>query len=124
MNVVSTFLLALLMIPKLQETAMRYKTTPNLTVVTSELHFVTPVGSPVSSTLRGCANDIQFSERKATPIFETLNDKSKANMTDRYNLSKLLEVFVCREIARQHSVDQLKFTMNFVSKYTPPSACT
>ena len=36
-------------------------------------------------------------------------------MTDRYNVSKLLEVFACREIAREHPVKQLKVSLNFVS---------
>jgi len=43
-NVTSTFLLALLLIPKLQESGKINAVTPTLTVVTSELHFVTPVG--------------------------------------------------------------------------------
>ena len=43
-NVVSTFLLALLILPKLQETAQVYNIVPNLCVVSSELHFVTAVG--------------------------------------------------------------------------------
>lgn len=42
-NVVSTFLLALLILPKLQETGRQYNITPNLTIVSSEVHFVTAV---------------------------------------------------------------------------------
>lgn len=38
-------------------------------------------------------------------------------MVDRYNVSKMLEVLSCREIARQHPVSQLKVTLNFVSTY-------
>ena len=37
-------------------------------------------------------------------------------MTDRYNVSKLLEVLSCREIARHHPNSQMKVTLNFVSK--------
>jgi hypothetical protein len=36
-------------------------------------------------------------------------------MNDRYNVSKLLEVFACREIAKQHPVDQLKVILDFVN---------
>lgn len=36
-------------------------------------------------------------------------------MSDRYNVSKLLEVLVCREIAREHSAEQLGVTLNFVN---------
>ena len=39
-NVVSTFLLALLMLPKMKETAQRYSTQPRITIVASDLHFM------------------------------------------------------------------------------------
>ena len=37
-NVISTFLLALLLLPKLRETGEKYSTTPHLEIVTSEMH--------------------------------------------------------------------------------------
>jgi retinol dehydrogenase 12 len=40
-NVISTILLALLLLPKLRETAQRYATTAHLEVVTSEMHQIT-----------------------------------------------------------------------------------
>lgn len=80
-NVVSTFLLALLVLPKLKETAQRYNTRPRLTIVSSEVH--------------GWTN---FQERKNEHIFEAINDKEKADMGSRYALSKLFEVFAVREI--------------------------
>lgn len=49
-NVVSTFLLALLMLPKLQETGRKFNITPNLTIVSSEVHNFTPVSPPQSTT--------------------------------------------------------------------------
>ena len=99
-NVVSTFLLALLILPKLQETAQKFNITPNLTIVSSEVHFVTA-----------------FPERRASSVFATLNDEKTARMADRYNVSKMLEVLSCREITRQHPVSEMKVTMNFVSMY-------
>lgn len=36
-------------------------------------------------------------------------------MDDRYNVSKLLEVFACREIAKNHPVSQTNVTLNFVN---------
>lgn len=45
-NVVSTFLLALLILPTLQQSARKYGITPTLTIVSSELHFVTSVYFP------------------------------------------------------------------------------
>ena len=116
-NVVSTFLLALLLLPKLQESGNRFNTIPTLTVVSSEMHFVTSVSI---HPFRGvcCKNDAkaigQFPERTSPTIFKTLNEPEQARMADRYALSKLLEVLACREIARNHPVDQLKVTLNFV----------
>lgn len=42
-------------------------------------------------------------------------------MVDRYNVSKLLEVLICREIAREHPVDQTKVTLNFVTYVSCPT---
>nr|OQO05988.1 hypothetical protein B0A51_17956 [Rachicladosporium sp. CCFEE 5018] len=97
-NVVSTFLLALLVLPKLQETAKQFSIVPNLTIVSSEVHFFTA-----------------FPERESPNIFETLNNPKTARMSDRYNVSKLLEVFACRRIARHHPVSRLGVTINFVN---------
>lgn len=88
-NVISTYLLALLLLPKLRETATRFpsedpKKKPHLVIVSSEVHYFT-----------------SFPEKSAPEgeILSTLNDKSTANMPDRYNVSKLLEVFCTRQLA-------------------------
>ena len=65
-NVVSTFLLGLLLLPKMRETKESFGVTPQLTVVTSELHFIA-----------------KFEERKRQGIFGALNDKKTAKMADR-----------------------------------------
>lgn len=44
-NVVSTFLLALLVLPKLQETARIYNIVPNLTIISSDVHYMTSVSA-------------------------------------------------------------------------------
>ena len=36
-------------------------------------------------------------------------------MADRYNVSKMLEVLACREITREHPIDDMKVTLNFVN---------
>lgn len=66
-NVVSTFLLALMMLPKLRESAGKFGTRPHLTIVTSEVHFMT-----------------QFPEKSNEDIFAALNDEKTARMDDRY----------------------------------------
>jgi retinol dehydrogenase 12 len=86
-NVISTFLLAFLLLPKLRETGQKFNNTPrppHLVIVSSEVHYFSA-----------------FPEKDvpAGKILETLNDKSTANMVDRYNVSKLLEVFFVRELA-------------------------
>ncbi|KAI9714152.1 MAG: hypothetical protein M1812_006480 [Candelaria pacifica] len=102
-NVTSTFLLALLMIPKLRETAKRHRTLPHLVIVSSEVHGFT-----------------DLPERKEPKILEALADEKKANMGDRYNVSKLLEVFFVREIAgllNDNSKPQI------VMNYLTPGLC-
>lgn len=65
-NVVSTFLMGMLMLPKLQQTATRFNVRPRLVVVASDVHFLT-----------------DLPERKAESIFDELRDEKKANMPDR-----------------------------------------
>ncbi|KAK7418098.1 hypothetical protein QQZ08_011385 [Neonectria magnoliae] len=83
-NVVSLTLLALLLHPKLRETALQFDTQTHLTVTASELYEVA-----------------KFKEREASAgrLFETLNNESTADMADRYGLSKLLEVFIIKQLA-------------------------
>ena len=65
-NVISTYLLALMILPKLRETATKFNTVPHLTIVSSEVHVFT-----------------NFPEKSSPNIFKTLNDKETANMADR-----------------------------------------
>lgn len=83
-NVVSLSLLAVLLLPKLSDTAKRFNTQTHLTVTASELYEVA-----------------KFNEREAPAgkLFATLNDKSTAHMSDRYNVSKLLEILVIKQLA-------------------------
>jgi NAD(P)-dependent dehydrogenase (short-subunit alcohol dehydrogenase family) len=100
-NVVSTFLLGLLLLPKLKETAKRYDTRPHLSIVSSDGQFLA-----------------SFPERK-TPhnqsIFAALSDKKKARMLDRYNVSKLLEVFIVREIVATKAPKGYPVVINFLT---------
>ena len=66
-NVVSTMLLAILMLPKMRETSSRYNSTPCLTIVSSSGHFFT-----------------DLPEKKSPNIFEALNDRRAANIDSRY----------------------------------------
>ncbi|KAL1304753.1 hypothetical protein AAFC00_003691 [Neodothiora populina] len=95
-NVVSTFLLALLALPALKRTAETYSITPTLTIVSSDVHFF-----------------VEFPERNAqTSIFEALSDSTKANMSERYHVSKLLEILVVRELCQTQISRPYPVTIN------------
>jgi NAD(P)-dependent dehydrogenase (short-subunit alcohol dehydrogenase family) len=99
-NVVSTFLLTLLMMPKLKETAKEFNTRPVVTITSSEVHGHT-----------------DFPEKSSPPgqIFQTLNDESKADMNSRYPVSKLLEVFGVRAFADRYPSSSFPITLNTVN---------
>jgi retinol dehydrogenase-12 len=65
-NVINTFLLALLMLPMLRKTAEKFGTTPHLEVVTSEAHFFPA-----------------FKERREDDIYAKLNDEKTFNLRER-----------------------------------------
>lgn len=73
-NVVSTFLLALLLLPKLRESGRKTGVTPTISVTGSFVHWLT-----------------QFPERKEKEgMFATLANKEKANMSDRWVFASFL----------------------------------
>ena len=81
-NVISTFYLALLILPKLKASAKEHSINPRLTIVSSEVHGHTT-----------------FPQRKEPNIFDAVDDESKARPAEIYPVSKLLGVLVFREIA-------------------------
>ena len=99
-NVVSLFLHAFLLFPKLHKTAVEYNTQSHLTVTASELYEVA-----------------KFKERNAPAgqIFASLNDKEKTDMSDRYRLSKLLETLVVKQIAVLSPLSSGKVIVNCVA---------
>jgi len=84
-NVVSTFLLALLLLPKLRESAAEFDIMPRLPIVGSAVRF--------------WAATTELTSPSQGKIFETLNDKCSANMAGRYFLSKLMVMLCVRELA-------------------------
>lgn len=83
-NVISTFLLALLVLPALKRSAQRNNIQPRLTIVASEVHHWTTLP-----------------ERNHPSIFDALSSPTKAQMGQRYLVSKLLDVFGTRALAEQ-----------------------
>jgi NAD(P)-dependent dehydrogenase (short-subunit alcohol dehydrogenase family) len=99
-NVVSLSLLGFLLHSKLRETAAKFKTRTHFTVTASELYEVA-----------------KFKERKVPEgqIFATLNDKDKANMSERYDVSKLLEIFVIKQMAAMSPLSSSNVIVNCVA---------
>ena len=98
-------LLAFLLYFKLWETVDKYNTQTHFTVTGSELYEYA-----------------EFKERKAPAgqLFVTLNDETKANMSDRYNFSKLLAIFVVKSIAALCPVNSGGVIVNCVAPgYVP-----
>lgn len=83
-NVISTFLLALLLLPKLRATAVSTQKPSVLTLTGSFVHFGTA-----------------FPERNNERIFRSLAEKEGARMNDRYNVSKMIELLCLRELASE-----------------------
>ncbi|KAL8852605.1 MAG: hypothetical protein Q9221_002485 [Calogaya cf. arnoldii] len=96
-NVVSTVLLALLLLPIMRASAERWDTQPVLTVVNSGSHAM-------------CA----FPERKCEDALAVLNDRATADMAVRYPTSKLLQLFAIREIAARSRNQNPWVTINVV----------
>ncbi|KAF2636240.1 NAD(P)-binding protein [Massarina eburnea CBS 473.64] len=103
-NVVSTFLLALSLLPKLKETANTFNKRPTLTIVASEVH-----------------DYAKFVEGKAPEgkLFAALNEKpakpDQAALGERYQVSKLLDVFGTRAMADRRAAQQIPVTINCVN---------
>ena len=103
-NVISTFMLALLLLPTLRKSAAKTGTKPFLTIVTSEVHHWTTL------------------PQKASPdIFTALDDEKSADMLDRYNVSKLLQILLLRHITRTLIKDRYQYPV--VINCVTPGLC-
>jgi len=103
-NVVSTFLLAFALLPKLKETANKFNVRPTLTIVSSEVHEWTP-----------------FDERNAPEgkLFERLNEKvvdgKEVGLGNRYQVSKLMEILFVRAFCERYPESNIPVTVNLVN---------
>lgn len=89
-NVISTFLLTALVLPKLKATAAKFRTRPTLTITSSDVHSHTtfPQSSAPEGEILAAVNDKQIAEK---------------HWDEQYPISKLLEVFAVRSIAELSS---------------------
>lgn len=79
-NVISTFLMALLLLPTLRRTATQFNVLPHLVIVSSDAHYYAA-----------------FKQRTEPSVFEAL--RGGDDPTDRYPVTKLLEILIVRELA-------------------------
>ncbi|KAF6238304.1 hypothetical protein HO173_003584 [Letharia columbiana] len=84
-NVISTFLLAQLVLPKLNETGRAQATDTHLDFVCSMIHIF--------------AKTKQLCDAKSGDILRTLSDPAQVDMANRYLLSKLLVILGSRDLA-------------------------
>lgn len=81
-NVLSTFLMALLLLPALRRTATRFNATPHLTIVSSDAHVVT-----------------NFRSRHAPAVLQAM--RGDDDILSRYGDTKLLQILLARELAEK-----------------------
>ncbi|POS69297.1 dehydrogenase/reductase SDR family member 13 [Diaporthe helianthi] len=86
-NVLATFLMALLLLPTLRRTAAKFNVQPNLVIVSSDAHFV--------------ADERSLQTAAQGKIFDAFKSTSVA--PDRYQTSKLLQIFLTRQLAQEMS---------------------
>jgi NAD(P)-dependent dehydrogenase (short-subunit alcohol dehydrogenase family) len=96
-NVVSTLLLVLALLPKMKDTAQNSGSTPIISITSSGAHA-----------------GAGFAERSAPEgkLFATLNEGKDFDAMQRYPLSKLLEVFCIKHIGEHHP--NMQVTINEV----------
>lgn len=81
-NLLSSALLAVLLMPKFRETTSKFQAQTRVVVLCSELHMFA-----------------EFPEKSSARILESLNDKTKPeSLGDRYQTTKLLEILFFREL--------------------------
>ncbi|CAJ0555373.1 Ff.00g054380.m01.CDS01 [Fusarium sp. VM40] len=102
-NVVSTFLLFFLLLPKLQRSSFPGK----FVIPNSATHYWAPFKELVPSA-------------KAGPIFSRLNDPKASNMPARYYVSKLIVLYLVRELATRLGESEKS---NVVINTPNPSYC-
>lgn len=85
-NVISTFLLYLLLLPKMRDSGKQTGHVCRFAIPNSALHYMAPLAEL---------------EPDNQSIINRLNDSEKANMAGRYPLTKLLVIYAVREFAER-----------------------
>ncbi|KAI1363856.1 NAD(P)-binding protein [Xylaria arbuscula] len=91
-NVVATFFLFLLLLPKMRESEKKTGNACRFSIPNSALHHLAPLA--------------ELQEEENGSIIDRLNDPAISNMTGRYNLTKFLVVCMVREFAKKCSASE------------------
>ncbi|RYP67278.1 hypothetical protein DL770_008645 [Monosporascus sp. CRB-9-2] len=83
-NVINTFLLAILLLPALRSSGRKAKASPRMSIVASDRHVM-----------------VQLPRSQMESIFAVLDDEKRANMNDRYYVSKLMQILLVRALAER-----------------------
>ncbi|KAJ5952078.1 uncharacterized protein N7479_010491 [Penicillium vulpinum] len=83
-NVINTFLLAILLVPALKKSAKTWGIRPRLSFVASDRHVM-----------------YALPEWKLQNTFEVLSDPQKARMPERYPISKLIQILLTKVMAKK-----------------------
>ncbi|KPM41033.1 hypothetical protein AK830_g5547 [Neonectria ditissima] len=108
-NVVSTFLSCMAVLPKLRETSETYDTTTNLTATGSVYHIFAP--------------DSQLDMAQDSDVFDALSDSKTADMPGRYALSKLVMHQCVAELAKLVSASPGSSKSQVVVNVVNPGWC-
>ena len=105
-NVVSTFLLYLLLLPKMRESSRQTGNPCRYVIPNSALHYTASIAE-LSNKNKG--------------VLKRLSDPNRADMPGRYSLSKLLVLYAVREFAARNSA--LADTDKIIINTPNPSFC-
>ncbi|KAH7095520.1 hypothetical protein FB567DRAFT_601438 [Paraphoma chrysanthemicola] len=101
-NVINTMFLAVLMMPKLMESAKQFGLQPRLVFVVSGLGFQAMARK-------------ELTKGGKVDVFNGLNDQKQQSMGSRYALTKLVEAYAIRALAAAYPVEKTNVVINMVS---------
>jgi NAD(P)-dependent dehydrogenase (short-subunit alcohol dehydrogenase family) len=123
-NVVSTLMLGVLMMPKMMESAMKYDIKPRVVFVVSGLGFQSAAKKELAKggkkdIFRGLDNEksADMSQRSVLACFVRLG---RTNCLPRYGLTKLVQMYAVRAFADAYPVEKTGVIVNMVA----PGICS
>ncbi|KAI4603903.1 hypothetical protein KJ359_000024 [Pestalotiopsis sp. 9143b] len=104
-NVVNTLFLGALLLPKLSEVSRKFSIKPAVVFIVSVLGYTAKA---------------EMDKNRSGDVFANLNDRTRADMDQRYALTKLVEEFAARELAKVSPVERTGVVLTLVA----PGLCS